>query len=85
MRDRIISQPGPVNAPKPVRVQAGAGKPVTVAGERVESVLEDWLLQDRWWTDNPMRRRYWKVVTITGRCLVVFHDVLKDGWYTQAA
>ena len=31
---------------------------------------ESWLVEDRWWTERPLRRRYWEVVTEGGRNLV---------------
>jgi hypothetical protein len=46
-------------------------------------VQESWLVEDRWWTGQPLRRRYWEVVSVGGRNLVVFHD-LAGGWFTQA-
>jgi hypothetical protein len=73
------------NQPRPERVAARDGVPVTVAGERVEAVVEDWLVEDRWWTERPIGRRYWEVVTVGGRNIVVFHDLLRDGWFRQAA
>ena len=45
---------------------------------------ESWLVEDRWWTDRPLRRRYWEVVTVDGRDLVVFRD-LEDGGGTAIA
>ncbi|MGI8921386.1 MAG: hypothetical protein ACR2HD_06895 [Solirubrobacteraceae bacterium] len=44
---------------------------------------ESWLIEDRWWTDRPLRRRYWELVTSDGRNLVVFHDLDSGNWYTQ--
>jgi CO dehydrogenase/acetyl-CoA synthase delta subunit len=49
----------------------------------VEAVRESWLVEDRWWTDAPLRRRYWEVVTADGRDLVVFRDLQKGRWYGQ--
>ena len=40
---------------------------------------ESWLVEDRWWTDDPLRRRYWEVVTADGRDLVVFRDLVDGG------
>ncbi len=60
-----------------------AGRPVAVEGDRVDSVRETWLVEDRWWTDRPLRRRYWEVVTARGRDLVVFHELEGGGWYRQ--
>jgi hypothetical protein len=70
--------------PRPARVQADAtGRPRTVAGRAVEAVRESWLIEDRWWTEKPLRRRYWEVVTVDGRDLVVFRDLERGGWYSQ--
>jgi hypothetical protein len=46
---RLVSAPGPLNAPKPIRVQVDArGKPRTVDGVRVETVRRDWLNGFAW-------------------------------------
>jgi hypothetical protein len=73
------------NRPRPERVAARDGVPVAVAGERVEAVVEDWLVEDRWWAERPIGRRYWEVVTVRGRNVVVFHDLLSGRWFRQAA
>jgi hypothetical protein len=70
--------------PKRARVLAGAqGRPAAVDGREVESVRESWLVEDRWWTPAPVRRRYWEVVTTCGRDLVVFRDLVEGEWYRQ--
>jgi hypothetical protein len=65
-----------------VRVEAG-GRPTAVDGRPVEAVRESWLVEDRWWTDAPLRRRYWEVVTADGRDLVVYRDLESGGWFGQ--
>jgi hypothetical protein len=65
-----------------VRVEDG-GRPATVDGRAIEAVRESWLVEDRWWTDAPLRRRYWEVVTADGRDLVVFRDLESGGWFAQ--
>ena len=62
---------------------APTGRPVVVEGRAVDCVRESWLLEDRWWTDKPLRRRYWEVVTTCGRNVVVFHDLEDGRWYAQ--
>jgi hypothetical protein len=66
-------------------VHAGeGGRPLKVDGHAVDTVRESWLIEDRWWSRDPLRRRYWEVVTVDGRNLVVFRDLLHDGaWYRQ--
>jgi hypothetical protein len=65
-----------LNLPRPVRVRIGAGGvPVQVDGRSIELVRESWLVEDRWWTAQPLRRRYWELVSTSGRNMVVFHDL----------
>jgi hypothetical protein len=83
---RLVSAPGPMNAPTPVRVQAdGRGKPIAVAGEQVQMVRRDWLHTFAWWTDDPVRRRYYEVITVKGRRVIVFHDLQTSRWFSQKA
>ena len=70
--------------PRATRVRAdGRGRPLTVDGRRVDAVRESWLVEDRWWTERPLRRRYWEVVTWDGRDLVVFRELGDGGWFSQ--
>jgi CO dehydrogenase/acetyl-CoA synthase delta subunit len=62
---------------------AAGGRPVALDGDAVEAVRESWLIEDRWWTDRSLRRRYWEVVTAGGRDVVVFRDLVDGRWYRQ--
>jgi CO dehydrogenase/acetyl-CoA synthase delta subunit len=64
-------------------IAADDGRPVTVGGREVDAVRESWLVEDRWWTERPVRRRYWEVVTTCGRDEVVFHDLVRGRWWRQ--
>ncbi len=78
--------PGPrrISEPLPATVNADrSGRPIEVDGEDVDGVRESWLVEDRWWTDRPLRRRYWELVTVGGRNVVVFRDLVAQGWYRQ--
>jgi hypothetical protein len=67
--------------PRAARVEVdGEGTPTRVDGDQVADVRESWLIEDRWWTDQPLRRRYWEVVSQSGRDIVVFHDLLGGSW-----
>ena len=72
----------PLNLPCPVRVRTQDRAPCVVNGERVEAVRESWLVEDRWWSERLLRRRYWELVGERGRNLVVFHDLCAGGWFT---
>ena len=78
-----MNPPRRLARPRPARVLAASddGKPLTVDDREVDSVRESWLIEDRWWTPKPLRRRYWEVVTKCGRDVVVFHDLERGGWF----
>jgi hypothetical protein len=79
-----MTGPRRLGTPSPVTVAPAAdGRPLRVDGHAVDSVRESWLVEDRWWTNRPVRRRYWEVVTVDGRCLVVFHELQRGGWFAQ--
>ena len=70
--------------PRRARVRADAsGRPLSISSRAVESIRESWLVEDRWWTDAPVRRRYWEVVTADGRDVVVYRDLVGGAWYAQ--
>lgn len=78
--------PGPrsIGEPRVARVQADDhGVPLEVEELTVDAVRESWLVEDRWWTERPLRRRYWEVVTTCGRNVVVFRELEKRRWYRQ--
>jgi hypothetical protein len=73
--------------PKPVEVAVGPnGAPSAVGALAVVAVREEWLVEDRWWTPKPLRRRYFELVLTDGRDLVVFREPAEDGrWFEQRA
>ena len=75
-----------LGAPRPASVRPGArGIPAAVGGRPVEHVLEDWLVEDGWWTGRPVRRRYFECVLADGRNVVVFCDLVRRRWFEQRA
>jgi hypothetical protein len=75
-----------LGAPEPARVVVGErGVPSSVAGIAVDSVREEWVVEDRWWTGLPLRRRYFELVLADGRNVVVFHDLAGAKWFSQRA
>ena len=75
-----------IGAPRPARVRPGArGVPSAVDALAVEWVLEEWVVEDRWWTGRPLRRRYFECVLENGRNVVVFFDLVRRRWFEQRA
>ena len=61
------------------------GVPIALGPTRVEAMREDWMVEDRWWTARPLRRRYFELVLADGRNVVVFHDLAAGRWFVQRA
>jgi hypothetical protein len=74
-----------LNEPRAALVVAEQGVPVEVDRVPVALVREEWRVVDRWWTEEPVRRRYFDLVLESGRNVVVFHDEAGEGWYGQRA
>ena len=78
-----------LGAPRPVTVEAVPGDAaphaVVLDGRRrqVVAVRDEWLVQDRWWTDRPVDRHYFELVLDPGRVALVFRDVRAGGWFAH--
>ena len=74
-----------LNEPRPVRVTVEDGLPAAVEQVGVFQVREEWRVVERWWTDSPVRRRYFDLVLATGENVAVFEDEEGGGWFRQKA
>jgi hypothetical protein len=73
-------------APQRVAVRTDPrGAPLQVDGAAVEAVREEWLVEDRWWTAEPLRRHYFELALGDGRALTVFRTPRGQRWYRQRA
>jgi hypothetical protein len=76
-----------LGTPRPAAVRAGSdGVPEAVGRTAVDAVAEEWVVEDRWWTGRPLRRRYFELVLADGRNATVFRDLAGGGagrWYSQ--
>ena len=73
-----------LNEPRPALVEASStGVPARVNRQGVAVVREEWRVVDRWWTEEPLSRRYFDVVLETGENAVVFRDEEAGRWFTQ--
>jgi len=71
---RAVRAAGRLNHPRPAVVEARVdGTPVR----------EEWRVIDRWWTEEPVSRRYFEVVLQSGENAVVFRDETRSCWFTQ--
>ena len=75
-----------LNEPRPALVETGVeGTPQRVNRSGVALVREEWRVVDRWWTEEPLSRRYFELVLESGENVVVFRDQEAGSWFTQRA
>jgi hypothetical protein len=73
-----------LGAPRPASVSADdRSRPLAVAGDPVDTIAEEWVVEDRWWTGRPLRRRYFELVLAGGRNVVVYRELGEGGWFEQ--
>jgi hypothetical protein len=78
------SRARPINEPQAAVVRPGFdGVPAEVNRQPVALVREEWRVVDRWWTEEPVSRRYFDVVLESGENAVVFRDTERGSWFTQ--
>jgi hypothetical protein len=83
---RAVRTAGRLNAPRPALVEANAsGIPRRVNRQCVALLREEWRVVDRWWTEEPVSRRYFELVLESGQNAVVFRDEERGCWFTQRA
>ena len=83
---RTARRAGRVNEPRPALVEARVdGSPARVNRQGVAFVREEWRVVDRWWTEDPVDRRYFDLVLETGENAVVYRDGETGAWFTQRA
>ena len=79
-----VRSAGRVNEPRAALVEATVdGSPLRVNRQGVALVREEWRVIDRWWTEEPVSRRYFEVVLETGENTVVFRDEERSAWFSQ--
>ena len=49
----------------------------------VISIDDLWQVDDEWWRERPISRRYYQVTTQDDRRLTIFRDQLNAQWYWQ--
>ena len=77
----------PLIQPRPVKVVESKDGPSEIFLKQtpapVASVEDTWRLDDEWWRERPISRRYFECVLEEGRRLTVFKDLVTGRWYRQ--
>ena len=73
-----------LNAAQTIEVETDdAGRParLTLNGRRhrVDSIREEWLVEDQWWTEEPVARHCFDAALADGRRIVFWKDLDSPG------
>jgi hypothetical protein len=78
-----------LNLPSSVEVSLDEwGRPTEIVEDsaegrkKVETVVEEWKIDDEWWR-TPIHRRYVEVVLEGGAHVVLFEDLVSSEWFMQ--
>jgi hypothetical protein len=76
-----------VNLPEAVEVKEdAAGRPLSVLlppQQAIASIEDRWRLDDEWWRAEPLSRMYYAVLFRSGQKLVIYKDLINQGWFKQ--
>ncbi len=72
--------------PEPANVKEdSSGRPAAIITaqrwETVESILDNWRIDDEWWRSEPVSRLYFSVILTTGKRLILYKDLLSGSWF----
>lgn len=79
-RARRLYEPRPVEVADDMR-----RSPIQVEDVDVVAIREEWVVEDGWWTAEPVRRRYFELILIDGQDLTVFQALPSGQWFAQRA
>ena len=58
-------------------------KPAWNAPRRVLGIQDAWRIDDEWWRDRPIARRYFCVQMEGDLLVTLYHDLAIDAWFEQ--
>ena len=79
-RARRLYEPRPVEVADDMR-----RSPIQVEDVDVVAIREEWVVEDGWWTAEPVRRRYFELILTAGQDPPVFQSLPSGQWFAQRA
>jgi len=76
----------PLYTPSRVRMREKGSISLVKAGkkeERIQRVLEKWVVEEDWWELKALSRVYYRVLLDNGAIYKLFYDQVKQRWYRQ--
>ncbi len=70
----------PTRSRRPAQQQT---QPPNLAAQKITAINDLWQVNDEWWRERPISRRYYQITTQNDRRLTIFRDDLNGSWYWQ--
>ena len=69
--------------PNRTRRLSQESKPLELICLAVTAINDLWQVDDEWWRDRPISRRYYQITTQNDRRVTIFKDQFNNQWYWQ--
>ena len=57
--------------------------PSKLVAQKITAINDLWQVNDEWWREYPISRRYYQITTQNDRRLTIFQDGMNGNWYWQ--
>ena len=54
-----------------------------LGAQKITAINDLWQVNDEWWREYPISRRYYQITTQNDRRLTIFQDGMNGNWYWQ--
>ena len=54
-----------------------------LVAQKITAINDLWQVNDEWWREYPISRRYYQITTQNDRRLTIFQDGMNGNWYWQ--
>ena len=54
-----------------------------LVAQKITAINDLWQVNDEWWREYPISRRYYQITTQNDRRLTIFRDGMNGNWYWQ--
>ncbi len=73
----------PTISNRPTRSSRRPAQEAPIPRLAITAINDLWQVDDEWWRERPISRRYYQITTSKDRRLTIFRDPLNGSWYWQ--
>ncbi len=73
----------PTISNRPTRSSRRPAQEAQIPSLAITAINDLWQVDDEWWRERPISRRYYQITTQDDRRITIFRDQLNGDWYWQ--